>query len=52
MYALQFDETKCLHCEGQDCLAKCQHIHIERNGTEREMVRIARGEDSFALTSA
>jgi len=49
MYALQFDETKCLHCEGQDCLAKCQYIHIERNGTEREMVKIARGEDSSVL---
>jgi len=49
MFALQFDENKCLHCEGQDCLAKCQHIDIERGRIAKEMVKIARGGDSFVL---
>jgi len=49
MFALQFDEDKCLRCEGQDCLAKCQYIHSEPGGAGKEMVKIARGEDSFVL---
>lgn len=49
MYALQFDENKCLHCKGQDCLTKCQYIEIDRDRAQKEILKIARGGDSFVL---
>jgi hypothetical protein len=49
MYALQFDETKCLDCHDQDCLTKCQYIEIDHNRVREEMLKMARGEDSFVL---
>lgn len=49
MYTLQFDDTKCLDCHDQDCLTKCQYIEIDRNRIREEMLKIARGEDSFVL---
>ncbi len=49
MYALQFDENKCLNCRGQDCLMKCQYIEIGRDRAREEILKIARKEDSFVL---
>ncbi|MEN6617677.1 MAG: (Fe-S)-binding protein [Syntrophorhabdus sp.] len=49
MYSLQFDTEKCLHCQTQDCLMKCQYIELDRKGAREEIVNIIRGKDSFVL---
>ena len=49
MYALKFDEQKCLKCPTQACLTKCRYIEIDRDSARNEILRIARGEDSFVL---
>jgi Fe-S oxidoreductase len=49
MYALKYDEHKCISCETQACLIKCQYIDIDRESAKREILKIAHGEDSFVL---
>ena len=49
MYALKFDEQKCLRCPTQACLTKCQHMDIDKDSAREEILKIARGEDSFVL---
>ena len=49
MYKLKFDERKCLSCHTQDCLTKCQYMNIDKNTAKEEILKIARGEDSFVL---
>lgn len=49
MYELKFDENECLSCTTQDCLTKCQYIKIDRDTAKEEILKIARGEDSFVL---
>lgn len=49
MYTLQFDENKCLSCPTRDCLIKCQYIEIDREKAGVEILKLARGEDSFVL---
>ncbi len=49
MYTLQFDETTCLNCPTRDCLTKCQYLTIDRDAAKDEILKIARGEDSFVL---
>jgi Fe-S oxidoreductase len=49
MYALKFNESECLSCATQDCLTRCQYMDIDRDTAKTEILRIARGEDSFVL---
>jgi len=49
MYKLRFDENMCLGCSTQACLTKCQYIKIDRGNAQTEILKIARGEDSFVL---
>lgn len=49
MYELKFEESRCLDCNTQDCLVKCRYIKIDRERAKDEILRIARGEDSFVL---
>jgi len=49
MHTLQFDENKCLNCQSRDCLMKCQYIEIDRNRAQEEILKMARGGDSFVL---
>jgi hypothetical protein len=49
MYELQFDETTCLSCPTHDCLTRCQYLEIDRETAKEEILKIARGQDSFVL---
>lgn len=49
MNSLRFDIEICSACTDASCLTKCQHISVDRDTAHREIVRIARGEDSFIL---
>ncbi len=49
MYELKFDENECLSCTTQDCLTRCQYMDIDRDTAKTEILKIARGEDSFVL---
>lgn len=49
MYTLQFDENSCLACPTQDCLTRCQYMTVDRQTAKEEILKIARGEDSFVL---
>ena len=49
MHELRFDENKCLGCPTKDCLSRCQYLDLDRETARREILRIARGEDSFVL---
>lgn len=49
MYTVNFDIEKCLCCETQACLTRCQHLEIDKETAQKEILKIARGEDSFVL---
>jgi Cysteine-rich domain len=49
MYKLKFNESNCLSCTTQDCLTRCQYMNIDRDTAKTEILKIARGEDSFVL---
>lgn len=49
MYSLQFDVEKCHLCQAQSCLTRCQYIDADKDSAKREILKIARGEDSFVL---
>ncbi|HEY32078.1 MAG TPA: (Fe-S)-binding protein [Dehalococcoidia bacterium] len=49
MYELKFNESECLSCATQDCLTRCQYMDIDRDTAKAEILKIARGEDSFVL---
>ena len=49
MYELVFDENECLSCTTQDCLTRCQYIDIDKDTAKNEILKIARGQDSFVL---
>lgn len=49
MYTLKFDVKLCAGCKTSDCLVKCQYMDVERDEAKREMIKIAKGEDSFVL---
>jgi Fe-S oxidoreductase len=49
MYALNFNEETCHACPTNDCLIKCQYIDISREAALDEIIKIARGEDSYVL---
>ncbi|OPY74139.1 MAG: hypothetical protein A4E64_02397 [Syntrophorhabdus sp. PtaU1.Bin058] len=49
MYELVFDKDLCLHCSTQACLTRCQYIEIDKETARKEILKIARGEDSFVL---
>jgi len=49
MYALKFNDHVCETCPTGDCLVKCQYLHLDRDTAVAEMVKIAKGEDSFVL---
>ena len=49
MPVLQFDEHVCATCPTADCLVKCQYLKLDRDEAHREMMKIARGEDSSVL---
>ncbi len=40
---------KCHNCQTQACLTRCQHLNIDREIAQGEILKIARGEDSFVL---
>lgn len=49
MSALNFDIEKCLSCETQACFTQCQYLEIDKKSAQREILKIARGEDSYIL---
>ncbi len=49
MYELKFDPELCLHCTTQACLTRCQYMEIDGETAQKEILKIARGEDSFVL---
>jgi len=49
MHELKFDLDLCLRCGTQACLTKCQYIEIDGETAKKEILKIARGEDSFVL---
>lgn len=49
MYTLKFDESLCADCPTSDCLVKCQYMDVDRETASTEMLKIAKGEDSFVL---
>ncbi|MFO7964424.1 MAG: heterodisulfide reductase-related iron-sulfur binding cluster [Desulfobacterales bacterium] len=49
MITLKFDENKCLECETNDCLTKCQYISIDAAEAKVEIQKIINKEDSFVL---
>jgi len=49
LYELKFDLEKCLACQTQACLTKCRFIKVDVETAKREIIKIARGEDSFVL---
>lgn len=49
MYELNFDAQKCAQCPTHACLTKCRYMDIDRDTAGREILKIARGEDSFVL---
>ncbi len=49
MYTLKFDEQKCLRCPTHACLTKCRYMDIDKDSAREEILKIARGEDSFVL---
>lgn len=36
-------------CQTQACLTKCQYLEIDRDSAQKEILKIAHGEDSFVL---
>lgn len=49
MYTLKFDMEKCRGCQARACLTKCQYLNIDRETAQKEILKIADGEDSFVL---
>ncbi len=49
MLQLNFDPAKCTACKTQDCLVKCQYLHLDKDKAKTEMQKIINGEDSFVL---
>jgi len=49
MTYLKFDTETCISCPDTSCLTECQHISIERDVAHNEILKIARGENSFVL---
>ncbi len=49
MSKLKFDVDKCLTCVTGACLTKCQYMQFDPESASREMVAIARGDDSSVL---
>lgn len=49
MYELKFDADKCRRCPSQACLTRCRYIEIEGETAREEILKIARGENSFVL---
>ncbi len=49
MYDLAFDEKKCLACPDPVCLARCRYMSIGQEEARQEILKIARGENSFVL---
>lgn len=49
MHTLKFDEMLCTNCQTSDCLVKCQYMQMDRGEARREMIKIAKGEDSSVL---
>jgi len=49
MTALKFNDHVCETCPTGDCLVKCQYLHLDKDTAVAEMVKIAKGEDSFVL---
>lgn len=49
MFKLQFDENKCLACETQDCLTKCQYMDMDRAAARAEMEKLINGQDTHVL---
>jgi ferredoxin len=49
LYELRFDLKKCTNCPTQACLTRCQYMEIAGETAKTEIMKIARGEDSFVL---
>jgi len=49
MYELTFDENECLSCATQDCFTRCQYMDVDKDTARTEILKLARGEDSFIL---
>lgn len=49
MLQLKFDINRCLECETQDCLVRCQYLHLDKNTAKAEIQKIYDGEYSFVL---
>ena len=49
MHTLKFNLERCLDCQTQACLTRCQYMEIDEETARKEILKIARGEDSFVL---
>lgn len=49
MYELKFDQELCRVCTSHACLVACRFIDVDGEHAGEEILRIARGEDSFVL---
>ena len=49
MFTLRFDENKCLACETQDCLTRCQYMALDITAARSEMEKIIQGKESQVL---
>jgi len=49
LHTLKFNLERCLDCQTQACLTRCQYMEIDEETARKEILKIARGEDSFVL---
>jgi len=49
VFRLQFDENKCLACDTQDCLTRCQYLNMDQAAAKLEIENLIRGKDSRVL---
>lgn len=49
MFKLQFDENKCLACDTQACLTRCQHVEMDQAEAKTEMEKLIQGQDCRVL---
>jgi len=49
MHGLKFNQDLCCRCNTQACLTECKFIDIDNVTAQKEILKIARGENSFVL---
>lgn len=49
MFKLQFDENKCLACDTQACLTKCQYMDLDQPAAKLEIENLIQGKETRVL---